>query len=153
MEIENLIRYAELAVGLKPSAIECEARLRGLERNNYSKTIQRMRIPAFPSLFYPYEAGSPCYGKGIYCSHKRNFPFRAPHCRSLGKGYGTHGCNPMIQRCCTLRALRLLRRSFEITSLRCSHNSAIGEDQIATHKRALNSSGDAHPLEGGISLR
>jgi hypothetical protein len=30
MEIENLIRYTELAVGLKPLAMECEARLRGL---------------------------------------------------------------------------------------------------------------------------
>jgi len=30
MEIENLIRYTEPAVGLKPSAMECEARLRGL---------------------------------------------------------------------------------------------------------------------------
>jgi len=59
----------------------------------------------------------------------------------------------MIQRCCTLRALRLLRRSFEITSPRCSHDRVIGEDQIATHKRVLNSSRDAHPLEGGISLR
>jgi len=60
MEIEHLIRYAPRAVGLKPSAMECkarlrglthavglkpsamqgEARLRGLERNKYSKTIQ-----------------------------------------------------------------------------------------------------------------
>jgi hypothetical protein len=39
MEIENLIRYAPLAVGLKPSAMKGEARLRGLWRNNYSKTI------------------------------------------------------------------------------------------------------------------
>jgi hypothetical protein len=30
MEIENLIRYAPLAVGLKPSAMKGEARLRGL---------------------------------------------------------------------------------------------------------------------------
>ena len=30
MEIENLIRYTEPAVGLKPSAMECKARLRGL---------------------------------------------------------------------------------------------------------------------------
>ena len=30
MEIENLIRYTELAVGLKPLAMEREARLRGL---------------------------------------------------------------------------------------------------------------------------
>jgi len=39
MEIEHLIRYAPRAVGLKPSAMQGEARLRGLERNNYSKTI------------------------------------------------------------------------------------------------------------------
>jgi hypothetical protein len=39
MEIENLFRSTALAVGLKPSAMRCEARLRGLERNNYSKTI------------------------------------------------------------------------------------------------------------------
>jgi len=39
MEIENLIRYAPLAVGLKPSAMKGEARLRGLWRNNCSKTI------------------------------------------------------------------------------------------------------------------
>jgi hypothetical protein len=30
MEIENLIRYTALAVGLKPSAMQGEARLRGL---------------------------------------------------------------------------------------------------------------------------
>ena len=30
MEIENQIRYTALAVGLKPSATGCEARLRGL---------------------------------------------------------------------------------------------------------------------------
>jgi homogentisate 1,2-dioxygenase len=39
MEIENLIRYAERAVGLKPSASQGEARLRGLYRIIYSKTI------------------------------------------------------------------------------------------------------------------
>ena len=39
MEIENLFRYTALAVGLKPSARQGEARLRGLWRNNYSKTI------------------------------------------------------------------------------------------------------------------
>ena len=41
MEIENLIRYPALAVGLKPSVSQGEARLRGLWRNNYSKTISR----------------------------------------------------------------------------------------------------------------
>ncbi len=39
MVFEKLIRYTGLAVGLKPSATECEARLRGLERIMYSKTI------------------------------------------------------------------------------------------------------------------
>ncbi len=34
-----IIRYTPRAVGLKPSAMEREARLRGLERNNYSKTV------------------------------------------------------------------------------------------------------------------
>ena len=31
MEIENSIRYASIAVGLKPSAIRGKARLRGLD--------------------------------------------------------------------------------------------------------------------------
>jgi hypothetical protein len=39
MEIEHFIRYAPLAIGLKPSAIQGEARLRERERIMYSKTI------------------------------------------------------------------------------------------------------------------
>mgnify|MGYP000125132605 CR=1 FL=1 len=39
MVFEKLIRYIGLAVGLKPSAMGCEARLRGLERIIFSKTI------------------------------------------------------------------------------------------------------------------
>jgi hypothetical protein len=39
MEIENLFRSPALAVGLKPSAMQGEARLRGLYRIMYSKTI------------------------------------------------------------------------------------------------------------------
>ena len=39
MVCEKFIRYAGLAMGLKPSATECKARLRGLERSHYSKTI------------------------------------------------------------------------------------------------------------------
>ncbi len=39
MKIENIIRSTKRAVGLKPSAIQGEARLRGLERIIYSKTI------------------------------------------------------------------------------------------------------------------
>ena len=54
MEIENLIRYTSLAVGLKPSAIQGEARLRGLERIIYSKTI----ISAWV------ETGRPCSHRG-----------------------------------------------------------------------------------------
>jgi len=41
MKIENLFHYPELAVGLKPSASQGEARLRGLYRIIYSKTISR----------------------------------------------------------------------------------------------------------------
>ena len=43
MVYEKLIRYTGLAVGLKPSAMECEARLRGLYRIIYSKTIKPAR--------------------------------------------------------------------------------------------------------------
>ena len=39
MEIENLFRSTAPAVGLKPSASQDEARLRGLYRSMYSKTI------------------------------------------------------------------------------------------------------------------
>jgi len=39
MVFEKFIRYAGLAVGLKPSARGYEGRLRGLERINFSKTI------------------------------------------------------------------------------------------------------------------
>jgi hypothetical protein len=39
MEIDHLFRYTALAVGLKPSAMECKARLRGLYRIISSKTI------------------------------------------------------------------------------------------------------------------
>jgi len=49
MEIENLFRYTALAVGLKPSARQGEARLRGLWRNNYSKTISPRLTRAKPA--------------------------------------------------------------------------------------------------------
>ena len=52
MEIENLIRYTERAVGLKPSAMQGEARLRGLHRIIYSKTI--ISVYTLP------EAGASC---------------------------------------------------------------------------------------------
>jgi hypothetical protein len=46
MEIENVFRYPALAVGLKPSAMQGEARLRGLERIMYSKTITQSHAAA-----------------------------------------------------------------------------------------------------------
>jgi len=48
-EIENLIRYPALAVGLKPSASRGEARLRGLYRIIYSKTISPRLSRAKPA--------------------------------------------------------------------------------------------------------
>jgi len=45
MEIENIIRYAPCTVGLKPSARRGEARLRGLWRIIYSKTIHLVVAP------------------------------------------------------------------------------------------------------------
>ena len=49
MEIENLFRYTALAVGLKPSASQGEARLRGLYRIIYSKTISPRLCSAKPA--------------------------------------------------------------------------------------------------------
>jgi len=49
MVFEKFIRYAGLAVGLKPSATECEARLRGLYRIMYSKTISPRLRKAKPA--------------------------------------------------------------------------------------------------------
>jgi len=54
---EKLIRYASLAVGLKPSATGCEARLRGLEWIMYAKTMKptvlcRSLLPCSPQVCY-----------------------------------------------------------------------------------------------------
>jgi len=49
MEIENIIRYTERAVGLKPSAIQGKARLRGLYRIISSKTISPRLSRAKPA--------------------------------------------------------------------------------------------------------
>jgi len=49
MEIENLIRYTAQAVGLNPSARQGEARLRGLDRIIYSKTISPRLCEAKPA--------------------------------------------------------------------------------------------------------
>jgi len=65
MEIEHLIRSTERAVGLKPSAMQGEARLRGLWRIIYSKTISP-----------PWTCGSPC-GAGV------SSPFHIRRCAGL----------------------------------------------------------------------
>ena len=49
MEIEHLFRYPALAVGLKPSAMRGEARLRGLERIISAKTISPWLSRAKPA--------------------------------------------------------------------------------------------------------
>ena len=49
MKIENLFRYTALAVGLKPPASQGEARLRGLWRIIYSKTISPRLARAKPA--------------------------------------------------------------------------------------------------------
>jgi hypothetical protein len=49
MKIENLFRYPALAVGLKPSAMQGKARLRGLYRIMYSKTIRPRLARAKPA--------------------------------------------------------------------------------------------------------
>jgi len=49
MEIENLFRYTALAVGLKPSASQGKARLRGRERIISSKTISPRLSRAKPA--------------------------------------------------------------------------------------------------------
>jgi len=53
MVFEKLIRYTGLAVGLKPSATECEARLRGLERIMYSKTIYSLLEQGWGETRFP----------------------------------------------------------------------------------------------------
>ena len=58
MEIENVFRYTALAVGLKPSAMQGEARLRGLWRIMYSKTITQSHAVAAALVAAPFN-GSP----------------------------------------------------------------------------------------------
>ena len=49
MEMKNINRYAPFAVGLKPSARQGKARLRGLYRIIYSKTISPRLSRAKPA--------------------------------------------------------------------------------------------------------
>jgi hypothetical protein len=63
MEIENLFRSTALAVGLKPSAMQGKARLRGLYRIIYSKTISphersHARRQTMADVFSPTASGA-----------------------------------------------------------------------------------------------
>jgi hypothetical protein len=60
MGIENLFRYTALAVGLKPSAMQGKARLRGLYRIISSKTISPRLVKAKPA----------CAGYGGLCTQR-----------------------------------------------------------------------------------
>jgi len=70
MVFEQLLRYAGLAVGLKPSATECEGRLRWRERSNCSKTIS-------PRLW---DAKAACAGESRVIAQR-------PYARLEGRGY------------------------------------------------------------------
>ena len=63
MEIENLFRYTALAVGLKPSANQGKARLRGLYRIIYSKTIISVTVfgSAILGVFNPIQLVQPLW--------------------------------------------------------------------------------------------
>ena len=63
MEIENLFRYPALAVGLKPSANQGKARLRGLYRIIYSKTI--ISVYALPQAGTSRDTADPDKGQHI----------------------------------------------------------------------------------------
>ncbi len=53
MVLQYMIRYPPDAVGLKPSARGSEARLRGLYRINFWKTISRLK----PALLFTIQTG------------------------------------------------------------------------------------------------
>jgi len=63
MVFEKFIRYAGLAVGLKPSATGCEARLRGLYRIIFSKTIIEAAHLRACGAAAPLLLTSPCWGE------------------------------------------------------------------------------------------
>ena len=78
MEIENLFRYTALAVGLKPSASQGEARLRGLYRIIYSKTIisvaawgARLRECSTPSIGFSLCENCSTFRRISLVDHKR----------------------------------------------------------------------------------
>gem|GEM_PF-2274459 len=61
MTIEHLFRSTAPAVGLKPSAMECKARLRGLWRIMYSKTIRPRPGKAKPARAPRHTGATPAY--------------------------------------------------------------------------------------------
>ena len=88
MEIENLIRYTERAVGLKPSAMQGEARLRGLHRIIYSKTI--ISVYTLPEAGASCDAADrndvnvseKCCNSCVLCRHRRS---RQQSCHTLNQ--------------------------------------------------------------------
>jgi hypothetical protein len=71
MEIENVFRYTALAVGLKPSAMQGEARLRGLYQIIYSKTI--ISVAAWGARFQECSTSSTRFNLCENC-HKSAIP-------------------------------------------------------------------------------
>ena len=57
MVFEKFIRYIGLAVGLKPSATECEARLRGLERIIFQRPYFHVSRPCRRAANRPMKTG------------------------------------------------------------------------------------------------
>ena len=83
MEIENLFRYTALAVGLKPSANQGKARLRGLYRIIYSKTI---------SPHEAHEEGSTYLRTAIYSQSSSRPQRRTVESACLGARASTPAC-------------------------------------------------------------
>ena len=103
MVFETFIRYASLAVGLKPSAMECEARLRGLYRIIFSQTISPRLWNAKPA----------CAGESGVCIHRplnRWFPARGVLIRQVACASGA--VSPVsTSYACSSRALLCLHAS------------------------------------------
>jgi len=76
MGIENLFRYTALAVGLKPSASQGEARLRGLYRIISSKTIS-------PRLWNAKPACAGCGGLFTQRPYALGYGMRSPPARAV----------------------------------------------------------------------
>jgi hypothetical protein len=77
MTIEHLFRSTAPAVGLKPSAMECKARLRGLWRIMYSKTIRPRPGKAKPARAPRHTGATPAHPGGASCRRDARTPMPA----------------------------------------------------------------------------